>query len=116
MEMKMKWIKVAPVSSFQQDLGSCVEINKQQIAVFNLNKMTDWYAVENQCPHKKQMVLSRGITGETKECKPKIACPLHKANFCLKSGKYLGDEENIGNITTFPVKKEDNWIYVGITS
>ena len=52
------------------------------------------------CPHKKAFVLSRGIVGD-QQGEPKVACPLHKMTFSLKSGSALQDRDY--SIRTFPV-------------
>ena len=44
-----------------------------------------WYACQNLCPHKQEMVLARGIIGDQQGV-PKVACPLHKKTFSLESG------------------------------
>ena len=110
----MDWIKIAPTSSFDKDLGNCVKIKKRQIAIFNLSDKNEWYAVDNRCPHKNMMVLSRGLTGKTMVDTPKVACPLHKRNFCLRTGRHLGDDD-IADIATYPIKILDDWVYLGLS-
>jgi hypothetical protein len=46
-------------------------------------------------------VLSRGILGDV-QGEPKVACPLHKKTFSLKSGECLTGESY--SIDTYPVK------------
>ena len=64
---------------------------------------------ENRCPHKKDMVLSRGLLG-TQGDEPKVACPLHKKTFSLRTGKGLSDPAYC--IRTFPVEIRDDGIFV----
>ena len=60
----------------------------KQIAVFHFARRNEWYACQNLCPHKMQMILSRGMIGSEKG-EPKVACPFHKKTFSLKTGKNL---------------------------
>lgn len=104
------WFKVAAESEFPKDGGSCVKYKGKQIAVFNFERRNKWYACQNLCPHKLEMVLSRGMLGETDDI-PKIACPMHKKTFSLETGENLNGD--IEAIATYPVKIEDGIVYVG---
>ncbi len=106
------WFKAAKIHDFPMDAGACVKYKDLQIAVFNFNAGSEWYACQNLCPHKMQMILSRGLTGSQGD-EPKVACPYHKKTFSLKSGECLNDE--IGAISTFPVKVEDDYVYIGFS-
>ena len=104
------WFKVAPVSKFPKDGGSCIKYKDLQIAVFNFQRKNAWYACQNLCPHKMEMVLSRGMIGESKDI-AKVACPLHKNTFSLETGENLNGD--LDAIATFPVKIEDGIVFVG---
>src|SRR5690606_29561514 len=65
------WFKAARVSDFPANGGACVRYRNLQIAVFNFSRRNEWYACQNQCPHKMQMVLSRGLIG-SQEGEPKV--------------------------------------------
>lgn len=108
-----QWYRAAPVSAFLPDSGACVKINDQQIAVFNFAATGQWYACQNLCPHKMQMILSRGLIGETKG-EPKVACPYHKKTFSLRTGENLNGDDY--RIDTYPVRVEDGFVYVGLTA
>lgn len=106
------WFKAAPVAKFPENGGACVKIDDKQIAVFNFTAEGKWYASQNVCPHKMEMVLSRGMIGE--DCgTPKIACPLHKKTFSLKTGENLNGEDYA--IAVYPVKVKDGFVYIGIS-
>jgi nitrite reductase/ring-hydroxylating ferredoxin subunit len=62
---EITWFKAAPVEAFPENGGACVKYGDQQIAVFNFRARNEWYASQNLCPHKMQMALSRGITGDS---------------------------------------------------
>ncbi|OJJ14741.1 nitrite reductase small subunit [marine bacterium AO1-C] len=104
------WFKAAKVADFPVDGGACIKFQDMQIAVFNFARRNEWYACQNLCPHKMQMILSRGIIGSSKG-EPKVACPYHKKSFSLKTGENINGEEPA--IATYPVKIEDGYVYVG---
>lgn len=106
------WYKAAEVSKFPKNGGACVKYKDKQIAVFNFAREGRWYACQNSCPHKMEMVLSRGMIGE-ENGEPKIACPLHKNTFSLKTGEHLNG--TLDKIATFPVKVADGFVYIGFS-
>ena len=107
------WFKAADVADFPKNGGACIEYNGLQVAVFNFTRKGEWYATQNLCPHKQQMILSRGMLGSEGE-EPKVACPFHKKTFSLESGKNLNGTEC--DLATYPVKIEDGVVYVGFAN
>jgi nitrite reductase (NADH) small subunit len=106
------WFKAARVEDFPENGGACVKYKDLQIAVFNFSRRNEWYACQNLCPHKMQMVLSRGMIGSLNG-EPKVACPFHKKTFSLKTGECLNAEECA--ISVFPVRVEDGYVHIGFT-
>ena len=106
------WFKAASIKDFPKDGGACVKYKEKQIAVFNFARTNKWYACQNVCPHKMEMVLSRGMIGDDKGT-PKVACPLHKKTFSLENGENLNGDMDA--IATYPVKIEDDFVYLGFT-
>ncbi len=92
--------------------GVCVKYGQEQIALFRFARREGWYASQNKCPHRNQMALSRGLTGSQAE-EPKIACPFHKRSFSLVDGRCIGGDEEY-RIKIFPVRIEDETVYIGI--
>jgi nitrite reductase (NADH) small subunit len=105
------WFKAAHKSAFPENGGACVKYKDLQIAVFNFSRRGEWYACQNECPHKMQMVFSRGMIGSASG-EPKVACPFHKRTFSLKTGACLNAEEC--TIITYPVKVENDFVYIGV--
>lgn len=103
------WVRVARVADFPDDAGMTIKYGNAQIAVFNFSSRGEWYAVQNECPHRHDMVLSRGIIGD-QQGTPKVACPMHKKTFSLEDGKCLTGEDY--ELATFPVRVEgdDVWL------
>ena len=106
------WFKAASVNDFPKDGGACVKYKDKQIAVYNYKRTQTWYACQNLCPHKLEMVLSRGMIGDQGGI-PKVACPMHKKTFSLETGENLNGDLEV--IATYPVKVEDNIVYIGFS-
>ncbi|MFY0685901.1 MAG: nitrite reductase small subunit NirD [Cyclobacteriaceae bacterium] len=104
------WHKVGSTTDFSENGGQAVLYKGMQIAVFNFTRRGEWYATQNQCPHKNQMILSRGMIGSD-GAEPKVSCPFHKNTFSLKSGKALNSDNC--DLATYPVKIENGYVYVG---
>jgi len=104
------WFRAAKVNDFPENGGACLLYKDMQVAVFNFSRRNEWYACQNLCPHKMQMVLSRGMIGSTSG-EPKVACPFHKKSFSLKTGECLNAEEC--SIAVFPVRIEDGYVHIG---
>ena len=109
----IKWIMACYADDVPENGGACVKHGDEQIAVYNFSRRGEWFATQNLCPHKQQMVLSRGMIVSTGEiCEPKVACPFHKKTFSLLTGECLSGEEY--QIKTYPVRVSEGRVYIGI--
>jgi nitrite reductase (NADH) small subunit len=106
------WFFACKVTDVPANGGVCVKYKDQQIALFHFARRGSWYATQNMCPHRRQMALSRGLIG-SQEGEPKVACPFHKKTFSLEDGRCLNDETECA-LTVYPVKLEEDRIYIGI--
>ena len=104
------WLKACRVEDAVENGGVCVKYGEDQIALFYFTRRNEWFATQNECPHRKQMALSRGMLGSLTD-EPKIACPFHKKTFSLHTGKCLNGDECA--IKTYPVKVENGTVYIG---
>lgn len=108
----INWFAACEVADVPGNGGVCVKFGDKQIALFHFSRRNEWYATQNECPHKQQMALSRGMIG-TEGGEPKIACPFHKRSFSLRDGRCMNTDDNY-QIKTYPVKVENNRVYIGI--
>jgi nitrite reductase (NADH) large subunit len=108
-DARTRWVHVGRVSDFPKDSGACVKVEGVQIAVYHFAARNEWYACQNMCPHKRELVLSRGIIGDTNGI-PKVACPVHKKTFSLESGKCLSGDDLSVNL--YAVKVEGDAVYL----
>ncbi|GGB94490.1 MULTISPECIES: nitrite reductase small subunit NirD [Dyadobacter] len=110
-ESKVIWHMACHVEDIPEDGGGCAFIEGKQIAIFNFARRGEWFATDNECPHRQQMAVARGMIG-SQEDEPKVACPFHKKTFSLRSGQCLNDESY--KISTFPVMVKENRVYIGL--
>src|SRR5690606_27093739 len=102
------WVKLAPANDIPEEGGTAIAYGASQLALFHFKSKGKWYLTQNMCPHKREMVLARGLIGD-KEGTAKVACPFHKKTFNLETGAGISDEEL--SIATFAAKVEDGWVY-----
>lgn len=107
----VNWFAACNVADVPANGGVCVKYNETQIALFQFERRGEWYATQNECPHRKQMALSRGMIG-SQDDEPKVACPFHKKTFSLVTGECLSGDECA--IQTYPVKVENGQVFIGI--
>src|SRR3569833_1625116 len=102
----LKWVMACYSDDIPENGGACIKHGDEQIAIYNFSRRGEWFATQNLCPHKQQMVLSRGMIGSTGQaCEPKVACPFHKKTFSLLTGECLSGEDF--QIKTYPVIVQD---------
>lgn len=109
-EEEASWVTVGHVEDFPENGGATIKHGEVQIAVYRFSRRGEWFATQNLCPHKQALVLSSGIIG-SREGVPKVACPLHKRNFDLRSGECLTDAET-SRLETFPVEVQGDAVRV----
>ena len=109
----LTWFVACKKDEVPEDGGVCVKYKNEQIALYYFTRRNEWYASQNNCPHRSQMALSRGMIG-SQGGEPKVACPFHKKTFSLIDGQCFSDEEY--KIKTYPVKVEGNYVFIGIAS
>ncbi|MDP4265152.1 MAG: nitrite reductase small subunit NirD [Bacteroidota bacterium] len=105
------WFEACHTHDVPHNGGVCVKYNDQQIALFHFARRGEWYATQNECPHRKQMALSRGMIGTSGD-EPKVACPFHKKTFSLITGECISGDEC--TIKTYEVKVEQGLVYIAV--
>jgi nitrite reductase (NADH) small subunit len=84
------WIPVCTLDDIVPNTGVCALVGRRQIAVVRVGEGRDLYAIGNFDPFSKAFVLSRGIVGD-RQGVPKIASPIYKQSFDLRTGVCLDD-------------------------
>ena len=98
------WIRICLLEDIVPNTGVCALVGKRQVAVVRVGAGSDLYAISNFDPFSKAFVLSRGIVGD-RQGVPKIASPIYKQNFDLRTGICLDDPEV--TLPIFPVRVVD---------
>lgn len=103
------WVDVCAFDQLVPDRGVCALVAGQQVAVFRLSPDDDLYAIANFDPFSEAYVLSRGIVG-TRGDIPKVASPIYKQNFDLRTGACL-DNPDV-SVKAYPVRVRDGRVEV----
>jgi len=82
------WEDVCALEDIVPWTGVCALVDGRQVAVVRTDKAV--YAIGNFDPFSKAFVLSRGIVGD-KGGVAKIASPIFKQSFDLRTGRCLDD-------------------------
>ena len=98
-----EWTDVAPAAEFPPGKWRTVELEDTLIAVFNIDG--EYHAVENLCTHDYAELTDGEVCGDI------ITCPLHGAEFNLRSGEVLSPPA-YEPLTTFPVRVEGGTVQV----
>lgn len=108
---QITWVDVCAVDDLAIDRGACALIDGRQIAVFRVGPAAELFALSNLDPFSGAYVLSRGIVGSRGDV-PKVASPVYKQTFDLRSGRCL-DDPSVA-VETFPVREVDGRVLVGV--
>ena len=84
------WTPVCALDDIVPDTGVCALIGGRQIALVRVGGGDRIYAIDNFDPFSKAFVISRGIVGDRNGV-PKIASPIFKQSFDLRTGQCLDD-------------------------
>jgi nitrite reductase (NADH) small subunit len=97
-----RWIDICAVEDIIPMTGVCALLGRKQVAVFRVpGEPDELFALSNFDPFSKAFVLSRGIVGDRAGV-PKVASPVFKQNFDLRTGQCLDDPAV--SVKTYPVR------------
>jgi nitrite reductase (NADH) small subunit len=109
LERTTTWIEVCRLDDLLLDRGACVLVGAYQVAVFRVAPDGVVYALSNYDPFSGAYVLSRGIVG-SKGDRPKVASPVYKQSFDLRTGECLDDPSV--SVMTFDVRVVDGRVLI----
>ena len=104
------WTDVCSFDDLLPGRGACALVDDFQVALFRLPD-DSLYALSNYDPFSDAYVISRGLVGSKGET-PKVASPVFKQNFDLRTGACL-DDPNVA-LLTFAVRVVDGRVEVGV--
>ena len=103
------WEDACALDDVLPGTGVCALVAGRQVAVVRTAAPDAVYAIGNFDPFSKAFVLSRGIVGDRGGV-PKIASPIYKQSFDLRSGQCLDDAQV--RVPTYEVRVERGRILV----
>jgi nitrite reductase (NADH) small subunit len=105
------WMDVCASSDLEPDRGVCARIGDHHVAVFRTSPDDAVYAIANHDPFSGASVLSRGIVGSRGDT-PKVASPIYKQSFDLRTGQCL-DDPSVA-VAIFAVREEAGRIEIAV--
>jgi nitrite reductase (NADH) small subunit len=103
------WVEVCSLDDITPDTGVAALIAGQQVAIVRVGEGDEVYAVGNYDPFSHAFVIARGIVGDRGGI-PKIASPIFKQSFDLRTGQCLDDPDT--RIPSYPVRVRDGRVAV----
>ncbi|MGH9137769.1 MAG: nitrite reductase small subunit NirD [Acidimicrobiales bacterium] len=103
------WVPVCELVRLIPDRGVAALLpGGSQVAVFLLST-GELYGIDNRDPFSSANVLSRGIVGDRGGA-PKVASPVYKQSFDLRTGRCLDDETV--TVATYRIRVRDGTVEV----
>jgi len=99
-----QYLQVAKTSDIPSGERKRVELNGERISIFNIEG--EFFAIYDQCPHKKTAPLIRGTLNGVG-----VKCPNHGYRFDLKTGEC--DRGERFNTKVYPIKIVEDNILIG---
>jgi len=112
-EEALEWLDVCALDDITPDTGVAALLGDRQIAIVRVGDGDEVYAVDNFDPFSRAFVISRGIVGDRSGI-PKIASPIFKQNFDLRTGQCLDDPTV--RLAAYAVRVVGGRIQVGATA
>jgi nitrite reductase (NADH) small subunit len=103
------WIDVCAVDDVVPCRGVAALVDGRQVAIFRTDREGELFALSNYDPFSGAFVISRGIVG-SKGDRLKVASPVYKQSFDLRSGECLDDPSV--TLRTFAVRAVDGRVQV----
>ena len=97
------WTRVAAVGKLPPGSWQTVEVEDTLIAVFNLDG--EYHAIENVCTHEYAELTEGEVCGGV------VTCPLHGAEFDVRTGEALSPPA-YEPVPTFPVRVHEGAVEV----
>ena len=98
---ELDWKDICALEDVVPGTGVAALVDEQQVAIVRSSDGATVYALSNFDPFSKAYVIARGIVGDRAGV-PKIASPIFKQNFDLRSGVCLDDPNT--SLEAYPVR------------
>ena len=101
----MEFVRVAAAGDIKPGKAIRVEIGEEPVAIFNVDGTL--YAIGDTCTHEEASLSEGDVYGDC------VECPLHGAEFDLKTGQPR-TLPAVVPVATYPVKVDGEDVLVGI--
>ena len=108
-EAALAWVDVCALDDILPDTGVAALLAGRQLAVVRVGDGEEVYAVDNFDPFSRAFVIARGIVGDRGGI-PKIASPIFKQSFDLRTGQCLDDPAV--RLASYPVRVVEGRVLV----
>lgn len=108
--LHVEWLDVCALDDIVPGTGVAAMIGDEQVAIVRTRDGEGLYALSNFDPFSKAFVIARGIVGDRGGV-PKIASPIFKQSFDLRTGECLDDASV--RLPTYPVRVRDDRVEIG---
>ena len=105
------WTAVCALNDVVPNTGVCALLGERQVAVVRVGEGAEVFAVGNFDPFSHAFVISRGIVGDRGGI-PKIASPIYKQSFDLRTGQCLDDPDV--RLPTYQARVEGGMIQIAL--
>jgi nitrite reductase/ring-hydroxylating ferredoxin subunit len=95
--------KALTKSELQPGMGKTIQVNGQDIAVFNVDG--NFYAINNTCAHRGGPLGEGDLSGK------EVACPWHGWTYDVTTGNAT---HKAASVACYPVKIEGEDVLIGI--
>ena len=108
-----EWTSVCTVNDIIVGTGVAALVQGHQVAIFRPTADGPLYALSNFDPFSHAFAIARGILGD-KGGVLKVASPIYKQNFSLKTGECLDDPSVV--LECYPVRVSGDRVYISVPS
>ena len=112
LEEALDWVDVCALEDITPDTGVAALLAGRQIAIVRVGDGDQVYAVDNFDPFSHAFVIARGIVGDRAGV-PKIASPIFKQSFDLRTGRCL-DDPSVA-VPVWPARVRDGRVEVAFS-
>ncbi len=106
----INWVTICSLDAIAPNTGVNALVGTEQVAIFRIGPTDEVYATGNFDPFSKAFVMSRGILGD-RQGVLKVASPIYKQNFDLKTGICLDDDTV--SLPVYPVRIVNDQVQIG---
>jgi len=108
--VEVVWVDVCALDEVIPGTGVAALVFGEQVALLRARDGQALYAISNFDPFSRAFVLARGIVGDRGGI-PKVASPIYKQNFDLRSGRCLDDPKVC--LPVYPVRVRAGRVEIG---